>query len=161
MTARRSRRSRRFRRFRRSPVRLGVGGDRGSILLLVPAAFLVVMILASIAVDMSLVHLRQRQAHDLAASAANDAVTAAADHLGLRHGRIQMAQADAEAVVARIVAASDLAPQVVGPPVVRIRPDTIEVELSVRADYVFASVVPGAPDSTTVTATASARAGIT
>lgn len=155
MTARRSRRS------PCSPVRVGVGGDRGSILLLVPAAFLVVMILASIAVDMSLVHLRQRQAHDLAASAANDAVTAAADHLGLRHGRIEVAQADAEAVVARIVAASDLAPQVVGTPVVRIRPETIEVELSVRADYVFASVVPGAPDSTTVTAMASARAGIT
>jgi hypothetical protein len=49
----------------------------------------------------------------------------------------------------------------VGTPVVRISPDTIEVELSVRADYVFASVVPGAPDSTTVTATASASAGIT
>jgi Putative Flp pilus-assembly TadE/G-like len=136
-------------------------GDRGSILLLVPAAFLVVMILASIAVDMSLVHLRQRQAHDLASSAANDTVTAAANHLALRDGRVQLAQADAEAVVGRIVAASDLAPQVVGAPVVRIRPGTVEVELTVRADYVFASVVPGAPDSATVTATASARADTT
>jgi len=137
------------------------GGDRGSILLLVPAAFLVVMILASIAVDMSLVHLRQRQAHDLASSAANDAVTAAANHQALRSGRIQLAQTDAEAVVARIVAASDLAPQVVGAPVVRIRLDTVEVELSLRADYVFASVVPGAPDGTTVTAIASASADTT
>jgi hypothetical protein len=119
------------------------------------------MILASIAVDMSLVHLRQRQAHDLASSAANDAVTAAADHVELRNGRVQVAQADAEAVVGRIVAASDLAPQVVGAPVVRIRPSTVEVELSLRADYVFASVVPGAPDGTTVTATASARADTT
>ncbi|HEY7071950.1 MAG TPA: hypothetical protein VH479_17625 [Acidimicrobiales bacterium] len=145
----------------RLPLRPRLAADGGSILLLVPAAFLVVMILASIAVDMSLVHLRQREAHDLAASAANDAVTAASDHLGLRHGQIQLAQADAEAVVARIVAASDLAPQVVGTPVVRIRPDAVEVELSVRADYVFASVVPGAPDSTTVTARASASASIT
>jgi hypothetical protein len=136
-------------------------GDRGSILLLVPAAFLVVMILASIAVDMSLVHLRQRQAHDLASSAANDAVTAAASHQALRNGRIELTQADAEAVVARIVAASDLAPQVVGAPVVRVRPDTVEVELAVRAEYVFASVVPGAPESTTVTATASATAHTT
>jgi hypothetical protein len=141
--------------------RVRPAADRGSILLLVPAAFLVVMILASIAVDMSLVHLRQRQAHDLAASAANDAVTAAANHSSLRHGQIQLAQADAEVVIARVVAASDLAPQVVGTPVVRIRPDTIEVELSVRADYIFAAVVPGAPDGTTVTATASASAGIT
>jgi hypothetical protein len=136
-------------------------GDRGSILLLVPAAFLVVMILASIAVDMSLVHLRQRQAHDLASSAANDAVTAAANHLALRGGRVQLAQPDAEAVVSRIVAASDLAPQVVGAPVVRVSPGTVEVELTVRADYVFASVVPGAPDATTLTATASASADTT
>jgi Putative Flp pilus-assembly TadE/G-like len=141
--------------------RLVAGGDRGSILLLVPAAFLVVMILASIAVDMSLVHLRQRQAQNLASSAANDTVTAAADHLALRDGRVQLAQADAEAVVGRIVAASDLAPQVVGAPVVRIRPGAVEVELTVRADYVFASVVPGAPDGTTVAATASATASTT
>jgi len=143
------------------PPRVVVRGDRGSILLLVPAAFLVVMILASIAVDMSLVHLRQRQAHNLASSAANDTVTAAANHLALREGRVQLAQADAEAVVDRIVAASDLAPQVVGAPVVRIRPGAVEVELTVRADYIFASVVPGAPDGTTVTATASATASTT
>jgi hypothetical protein len=37
----------------------------------------------------------------------------------------------------------------------------VEVELTVRADYFFASVVPGAPDSTTVTATASASADTT
>jgi hypothetical protein len=136
-------------------------GDRGSILLLVPAAFLVVMILASIAVDMSLVHLRQRQAHDLASSAANDVVTAGANHAALRNGRVELAQADTEALVARIVAASDLAPQVVGSPVVRVRPDIVEVELSLRADYVFASVVPGAPEGTTVTATASASVDTT
>jgi len=119
------------------------------------------MILASIAVDMSLVHLRQRQAHDLASSAANDVVTAGANHAALRSGRVELAQADTEALVARIVAASDLAPQVVGSPVVRIRPETVEVELSLRADYVFASVVPGAPDGTTVTAIASASVGTT
>jgi hypothetical protein len=151
-------RSRQPRRLRVTPP---VRGDRGSILLLVPAAFLIVMILASIAVDMSLVHLRQRQAHDLASGAANDAVTAAANHLELRNGRVQLAQADAEAVVGRIVAASDLAPQVVGAPVVRVRPGTVEVELSLRADYVFASVVPGAPDGTSVTATATATADTT
>ena len=60
------------------------GGDRGSVLLLVPAAVLIVLVMASIAVDMSLVHLRQRQAHDLAAQAANDAATGAADQAALR-----------------------------------------------------------------------------
>lgn len=134
-------------------------GDRGSTLLLVPAGFLVVLIMASIAVDMSLVHLRQRQAVDVASGAANDAVTAAAEEGALRGGDgVAVSQADAEAVVERIVAASDLAPEVVGAPVVRVTAASVEVELTVRADYVFAGAVPGAPDGTTVTARASARA---
>jgi hypothetical protein len=134
-------------------------GDRGSTLLLVPAGFLVVLIMASIAVDMSLVHLRQRQAVDVASGAANDAVTAAAEEGALRGGDgVAVSQSDAEAVVERIVAASDLAPEVVGAPVVRVTAASVEVELTVRADYVFAGAVPGAPDGTTVTARASARA---
>ena len=134
-------------------------GDRGSTLLLVPAGFLVVLIMASIAVDMSLVHLRQRQAVDVASGAANDAVTAAAEEGALRGGDgVAVSQTDAEAVVERIVAASDLAPEVVGAPVVRVTAASVEVELTVRADYVFAGAVPGAPDGTTVTARASARA---
>ena len=44
--------------------------------MLVPAGLLIVLVMASIAVDMSLVHLRQRQAYDLASAAANDAATA-------------------------------------------------------------------------------------
>jgi hypothetical protein len=134
-------------------------GDRGSTLLLVPAGFLVVLILASIAIDMSLVHLRQRQAVDVASGAANDAVTAIADQSGLRRGSgLGLDQSVAEAVVGRIVATSDLAPNVVGSPVVRVTADSVEVELTVAADYVFAGAVPGAPDGTTVTARASARA---
>lgn len=134
-------------------------GDRGSTLLLVPAGFLVVLILASIAVDMSLVHLRQRQAVDVASGAANDAVTAAADQPGLRGGSgLGLSQSEAEAVVVDIVSASDLAPDVVGTPVVRVTADSVQVELTVRADYIFAGAVPGAPGGTTVTARASARA---
>ena len=142
----------------RAPRRAG-GGDRGSTLLLVPAGFLVVLILASIAVDMSLVHLRQRQAVGVASGAANDAVTAAADQAGLRGGSgLGLSQSDAEAVVEDVVSASDLAPDVVGPPVVRVTADSVQVELTVRADYVFAGAVPGAPAGTTVTARASAWA---
>lgn len=133
--------------------------DRGSTLLLVPAGFLVVLILASIAVDMSLVHLRQRQAVDVASGAANDVVTAVADESRLRRGAgVGLDQSAAEAAVERIVAASDLAPNVVGSPVVRVTADSVEVELTVEADYIFAGAVPGAPDGTTVTARASARA---
>lgn len=133
-------------------------GDRGSVLMLVPAGLLIVMIMASIAVDMSLVQLRQRQAHDLAAGAANDIVTAAADQALLRSGRTAVDPDAATAVLGRIVATSDLAPHVVGTPVVRVTDGTVEVEISLHADYIFAGVVPGSPDGTTVTARASASA---
>lgn len=130
--------------------------DRGSVLLLVPAALLVVLVLASVAVDMALVHLRHRQAHDLAAAAANDAAGAAADPVALRAGTHRPDPARAAAVARQIVAASQLADDVVGAPIVRVRGDQVEVEVRVEADYVFAGVVPGAPDGTTVTARASA-----
>jgi hypothetical protein len=126
--------------------------------MLVPAGLLIVLVMASIAVDMALVQLRQRQAHDLAAGAANDAATAAADQAGLRTGNPSVDGDRARAVVAEIVAASDLAPQVVGTPRVSVDGARVEVEVSLHADYIFAGVVPGAPDGVTVTATASAIA---
>jgi hypothetical protein len=132
--------------------------DRGSVLMLVPAGLLIVLVMASIAVDMSLVQLRQRQAHDLAAGAANDAATAAADLGSLRSGGYAVDQGAAAAVVERVVAASQLAPEVVGTPAVRVTDDGVEVEVSLRADYIFAGVIPGAADGTIVTATASATA---
>ncbi|HEX5365983.1 MAG TPA: hypothetical protein VFW63_04885 [Acidimicrobiales bacterium] len=140
---------------------LGRGGrsdERGSVLVLVPAALLIVLVLASVAVDMSLLHLRQRQAHDLAAAAANDAVTAGADRGVLRTGTYVVDRAAARRVVSRMVAASDLAPHVVGPPEVRVTADGVEVALALHADYIFAGVVPGTPDGRTVRAVASAVA---
>jgi hypothetical protein len=131
-------------------------GERGSALMLMPAGVLVVLILASIAVDMAIVQLRQRQAFDLAAGAANDAATAAADEGALRGGEFRLDPDAAEAVVVRVVAASELAPHLVGDPAVTVTADGVEVTLAVEADYVFAGVVPGAPDGTVVTATASA-----
>ncbi len=132
--------------------------DRGSVLMLVPAGLLIVLIMASIAVDMSLVQLRQRQAHDLAAGAANDAATAAADVGQIRSGGYSVDPDAATAVVDRIVAASELAPDVVGRPVVRVTGNVVEVEVSLYADYIFAGAVPGASDGATVTARASAVA---
>lgn len=132
--------------------------DRASVLMLVPAALLVVLVLASIAVDMSLVQLRRRQAHDLAASAANDAVTAAADEQALRVGEYRIDGDDARRVARRAVAASHLADEVVGAPTVRVTAAGVEVEVALYADYVFAGVVPGAPDGSTVRAVATAMA---
>lgn len=132
--------------------------DRGSVLMLVPAAVLIVLVMASIAVDMSLVHLRQRQAHDLAAQAANDAATAAADQGALREGTYVVDPGAARRVAATVVGASDLAAHVVGTPEVTVTPDGVEVSVALEADYIFAGVVPGAPDGRTVRARATAGA---
>jgi uncharacterized membrane protein len=137
----------------------GWGADqRGSTLVLMPAGLLVVLILASIAVDMAIVQLRQRQAHDLASAAANDAATAAADQVGLRQGTYVVDGDAADEIVAGIVGASELAPLVVGTPDVTVTGDGVRVVLELRADYIFAGVMPGAPDGTTVRATATGRA---
>jgi hypothetical protein len=133
--------------------------ERGSTLLLMPAGLLIVLVLASIAVDMSLVHLRKRQAFELAAAAANDAATAGVDQGHLRTTQAYVLDPErTRAVVADVVAASDLAPQLARPAVVTVSGAGVRVELALEADYIFADVVPGAPDGTVVTASATATA---
>jgi hypothetical protein len=126
--------------------------------MLMPAGLLVVLILASIAVDMSVVHLRKRQALDLAAAAANDAATAAADPGALRSGSFELDPARARTTVDQVVAASELAPELVTTPVVVVTDGRVEVTLVVEADYVFAGAIPGTPDGAVVTASAAATA---
>jgi hypothetical protein len=133
--------------------------DRGSALMLMPAGLLIVLVLASIAVDMSVVHLRKRQAFELAAAAANDAATAGVDQGRLRTTHDYVLDPErARAVVSDAVAGSELAPQLTRPPVVTVTATAVRVELVVEADYIFADVVPGAPDGTVVTASATATA---
>jgi hypothetical protein len=127
--------------------------------MLMPAGLLIVLALASIAVDMSLVHLRKRQAFELAAAAANDAATAGVDQGRLRTTHAYVLDPETtRAVVRDVVAASELAPQLAGPPVVTVTGAGVRVELELEADYIFADVVPGAPDGTVVTASATATA---
>jgi hypothetical protein len=136
-----------------------MGRDRGSALMLMPAGLLIVLVLASIAVDMSVVHLRKRQAFELAAAAANDAATAGVDQGRLRTTHDYVLDPErARAVVADVVAASELAPELARPPVVTVTAAGVRVDLALQADYIFADVVPGAPDGTEVTASATATA---
>ena len=127
--------------------------------MLMPAGLLIVLVLASIAVDMSLVHLRKRQAFELAAAAANDAATGGLDQGRLRTTHDYVLDPErTRAVVEDVVAASELAPQLARPPVVTVTAVGVRVELVLEADYIFADVVPGAPDGTEVTASATATA---
>jgi hypothetical protein len=139
--------------------RAALGRDRGSALMLMPAGLLIVLVLASIAVDMSLVHLRKRQAFELAAAAANDAATASVDQGRLRTTHDYALDPErARAVVADVVATSELASELARPPVVTVTGAGVRVELALEADYIFADVVPGAPDGTVVSASATATA---
>ena len=130
--------------------------DRGGVVLLMPACLLVMLVLASIAVDMSLVHLRQRQAVNLAAAAANDAVTAGADPDALRRGDYELDVRRVRSVVQEVVDASDLAPYLVEPPEIGVDGNEVSVAVTVEVDYLFTAVMPSAPDHTVVTGRASA-----
>lgn len=119
-----------------------------------PAGLLVVLVLAAIAVDLSVVQLRKRQAFDLASAAANDAVTAGADQQALRRGTYLLHPARTEEAVVASIEASELGPEAEWS--YRTTSTEIEVTVTLRADYIFAGIVPGGPDGTPVTARASA-----
>jgi hypothetical protein len=82
--------------------------DRGSVLLLFPAAVLVMFLLGAVVIDVSLTQLRARQLEAVAASAANDAL-AALDVAALRDGRgVVIDETVAAEVAARAIATGPL-----------------------------------------------------
>ena len=138
--------------------------ERGSVLLLVPAGVLVVVVLASIAVDFTVAFLGEREVANLASSAANDAATAAVDLDHLREtGEFRLDLGRAEQVVAASLAGSstevDLAPPDVELTVVDGEP-AVRVRLTGTVDYVFAPALPGGPERVEVAASAVAVAAV-
>ena len=125
-------------------------------LLVFPAAFLVVLVLGSLAIDAAAVFVRQRELLDAAAAAANDAATAGLDVDYLRAtGEIRLDPARVEATVVASLAARDALEELSGDPEWRIVDDRrVEVTLAARARYVLSPVVPGAPDGRDIEATA-------
>lgn len=133
-------------------------GERSSVLMLMPAGVLIVLILGAISFDLSLLFLRQRQATSVAVDVANDLASAAVDEVELRAtGVYRLDPEAAEALGRRFVDASDIAGLVTDLRVDVVAPDTVQVILTVRVDYVFAKAIPGASDGTTVTGRATAQ----
>jgi len=129
------------------------------VLVLVPAGFLVMLLLASIAFDLSLLLLRQRQASSLAHDLANDLATLALDEPHLRAtGGYRLDEARAAAIGRDLALASDLAEQLSAVEVVLLDDDEVQVTVRVQVDYVFARAIPGASDGAEVAATAVAEA---
>jgi hypothetical protein len=132
-------------------------GDRASVLLLVPAGFLVMLVLSSIAIDQSLAFMRQRQASSAAVDIANDLATAALDEAAFRETGEFVLDPDRAASLGELLAAgSDVGPHLRSVTITVPAPDRVVVELEVGVEYIFAKAVPGAPTGATVRARATA-----
>jgi hypothetical protein len=136
--------------------------ERGSTLLLFPAVLLVVVVLASITVDLARVRLVHRQADDPASAAANDAVTAGLDVGALRAGEdYRLDPVVVHDVVDRAIGAHrhagagrlEVDLDVTGPRAVR-------VDVTGHVPLGFARAVPGAPAVVEVRARATAVAAL-
>jgi hypothetical protein len=124
-----------------------------------PAAVMIVLVLAALTVDLGRVHLGRREVVAAADAAANDAVTAGLDERAYRagHGYDIDPRRAAQSVRATLHARG-LLDRLEHPPSVTITGTTITIRVAVRVDYVFARALPGVDHSTVVSATGSATA---
>lgn len=136
-------------------------GERGSALMLMPAAVLVFVVLGAIAVDFAVAFLGEREVSNAAAAAANDAAGAALDRDRFyADGTVRLDPSAADRVGRSAVAAAGLE----GLDDVEIRVDVaaeepvVTVTVSARVRYVFAKALPGGPDGARVEASATATA---
>lgn len=121
-------------------------GERGSVLLLFPAAVLVVVMLAAITVDLSMLHTARRELVVATSQAADDGA-AMVDRDALHHdGRPRLDAALAERVARASLALARLRGPLVGTPtvVVDIAAGTVTVSATIRVDRFFSAGVRGA-----------------
>ncbi len=128
--------------------------DRGSSLMLMPAAVLVFVVLGAFCVDFAAVHLGQRELVTAAQGAANDAAAAGFDPEAFYTGgavTLDPARARAAAVASL---ADNLPEAELAGFTVDTGDATVEVELTLDVDTVFSKALPGGPDTIEVTARA-------
>lgn len=130
------------------------GPERGSVMMLFPAAVLIVLVLGAIAVDRAVVFGAQRDLVATASAAANDAAGLSVDVAGLRRGSdLDLVDAEIDRRV-RLVAAR--IPGLVSVSWHRSA-TVVVVRMEREVELVFAPALPGASRSVTVTATADAE----
>lgn len=123
--------------------------------MLMPAAVLVVIVLAAMAVDQSIIFMRQRSLVAAAQAAANDAAGYGIDPERFYEENVvdfSLERAAAAATATLAAHGFDVVPSV------RLSDDGAEVEIRVEAEAesLFAKALPGGTPSTTVRATATA-----
>ena len=125
--------------------------DEGTILLIFPAALLIMFLLGAIVVDVALTQTRARELEAVAGSAANDAL-AALDIGALRDGRgVVIDEPAARARVLASVASGSLPAAVVEQVVISRDPQgraVVAVTLRLDVDLVMAPAVGGLGDVT-------------
>jgi hypothetical protein len=118
--------------------------ERGSVLMLVPAGFLVLIILAALAVDSAAAYLGQQQLHDSLAAAANDAVTAGLSNQSFyANGAVVLDPSAVGRVVCLTVAAqsdSDLHGLILQ---MAVDGASVRLEGTATVDAVFGRAIPG------------------
>lgn len=116
--------------------------DRASVLMLMPAAILIVFLLGAIAVDSAIVYLEQRRAYNVAFDAANDAAGAGLDRDLVRStGRFVYDPERVRAIAAATVAASEADDLALVS--TRIEVDVVEVVVDVRVQRLFGQAFGG------------------
>jgi hypothetical protein len=129
-------------------------GERGSVLMLLPAAVLVLFVLAGISVDAAVTFTQQRQLVAAAGDAANDAASALARAGVYGGGEVSLDRAEVDRTVRQVLAEdgidADAAWSVDG--------TTVTLRLTRRVDLIFTRAVPGVAHERTVHATVTAHA---
>ena len=119
------------------------GRSRGTVLMLMPAALLIVLILGSIAVDFAVVQMRQRELYNIADAAANDACTYGIDLVYLRAtGEVLLDPALVERSVGLTLAAHHLDPD--GVMIDVENGITVHIEFIRNVPYILGRSLPGA-----------------
>ena len=140
-------------------------GERGSVLLLFPAALLIMVALAAMAVDSAVAFLAQRELTNATAAAANDAATEALSDRSFYQGnRIELSPSAVETVAVDRVRAlidesrhHDLTVRADAvPPAGAGCAWTVRVVASSRVDEVFGKALPGSSGSVAVRAQSTA-----
>jgi Flp pilus assembly protein TadG len=128
-------------------------------MILVPAAVLALLVLASIAVDSAAVFLGQRQLAQAAATAATDAAGAISESTFYQSGAIALDPAEAQRLAAASVAAQNLhGVTLTGAVRVIVVGRQVCISMSGQVPLIFGRALPGVPKAIGVHATAVATA---
>lgn len=118
--------------------------EDGSVLALVPAAFLVLILLAALAVDNAVAYQARQQLHDALVAAANDSVTAGLDQKAFYSGgAIALDPASVDSAACTAIRAQGLSGFHQLKVEVATEGDYVRMSASGSIDAVFGRAVPG------------------